>query len=88
MSFQDRNKPTAKDHRGERRLGRDRRTGLDRKKSAAKLGMTLSLGALVATGLMQGRGARTLHIWSGIALVGFSFWHHSLYQSPSREHKD
>jgi hypothetical protein len=60
---------------------------LERKKSAAKTGMTLSLGALVVTGLMQGRGARTLHIWSGMALVGFSVWHHRLYQPAPRGNK-
>ena len=49
-------------------------------KAIAKTGMTLSLGALVATGMMRGSGARKLHIVSGIALVGFSFWHHHLYQ--------
>ena len=55
---------------------------LDKKKSAAKNGMTLSLGALVGTGLMRGGGARVLHIWSGVALIGFSFWHHKLCQPP------
>jgi hypothetical protein len=60
-----------------------RKAELDKKKSVAKIGMTLSMGALVGTGLMRGRGARTLHIWSGLALIGFSYWHHKLYQ-PSR----
>jgi hypothetical protein len=58
----------------------NRRARMDEKKSVAKVGMTLSLGALVITGLMQGRGAKILHIWSGVALVGFSVWHHCLYQ--------
>lgn len=51
-----------------------------RQRSVAKIGMTLSMGALVATGLMRGRGARTLHVWSGVALIGFSVWHHALYR--------
>lgn len=55
------------------------------KKSAAKTGMVLSLGALVATGLMRGRGARVLHTWSGMALIGFSAWHYNLYQPANRE---
>jgi hypothetical protein len=61
-----------------------RRGRMDEKKSVAKIGMTISLGALVVTGLMQGRGAKTLHIWSGMALVGFSVWHHRLYQPQNR----
>ena len=55
------------------------------KKTAAKAGMVLSLGALVATGLMRGRGARILHIWSGMALIGFSAWHYNLYQPANRD---
>lgn len=61
-----------------------RRSAAQRKKSAAKAGMTLSMAALVATGLMRGGGARTLHLWSGIALVGFSAWHYALYQPLDR----
>ncbi len=49
------------------------------KRTAAKAGMTASLVALTATGFMKGRGAGTLHIWSGAALIGFSLWHYSLY---------
>lgn len=47
--------------------------------------MTVSLGASLVTGLMRGRRARVLHIWSGVALIGFSLWHHSLYQPPVRQ---
>lgn len=52
------------------------------KKSAAKAGMAVSLGTLVATGLMETNRTETLkriHLWSGFALVGFSYWHYSLY---------
>ncbi|MBN2232619.1 MAG: hypothetical protein JW781_07355 [Deltaproteobacteria bacterium] len=45
----------------------------------AKTGMTASLAALVLTGMHPGRGNRTAHTWAGIALVGFSVWHHNLY---------
>ncbi len=54
------------------------------KRSVAKIGMTLSMGALVATGMMRGRGARVLHLWSGLALIGLSAWHYQLYQ-PERK---
>ena len=53
----------------------------------AKLGMTLSLGALVASGILSRlngpwqQGARVLHVCSGAALIGFSYWHVTLYQN-------
>lgn len=70
---------------GVREHRREGRSETERKREAAKIGMTLSLGAVVATGLMKGRGARTLHILSGMALIGFSLWHHNLYQPSGRE---
>ena len=70
---------------GERLRVKERRASLERKRSAAKVGMTLSMGALIATGLMRGRGARTLHIWSGVALLGLSVWHHRLYGPAARD---
>ena len=51
---------------------------LKNKKTAAKMGMTISLGSLVLSGLMRFKGHKSLHTWSGIALLGFSFWHHRL----------
>ena len=53
---------------------------LEDKKKYAKVGMTVSMGVLTATGFMQGKGTKALHIWSGAALIGFSLWHHMLYQ--------
>ncbi len=50
-----------------------------KKRNAAKAGMAASIVSLTATGFMKGRNARTLHIWSGAALIGFSLWHYSLY---------
>jgi len=52
------------------------------KRTLAKAGMAASLGTLVATGLMETGKTETLkkiHLWSGFALVGFSYWHYSLY---------
>lgn len=45
----------------------------------AKIGMVASMGTLLATGFM-GREASRLHIGSGLALIGFSYWHYTLYQ--------
>lgn len=59
------------------------------RRAMAKWGMAASMGTLLITGLMgpmRGPGRknqRNLHLWSGMALVGFSLWHYSLYQ-PKR----
>ncbi len=59
------------------------------KRSLAKWGMAASMGTLVVTGLMEtkkgptGQKLRSLHLWSGMALVGFSLWHYTLYR-PKR----
>ncbi|WP_460032902.1 hypothetical protein [Megalodesulfovibrio paquesii] len=54
-------------------------------RTLAKHGMTVSLAALVATGFIRGTTSRRLHLAAGVALVGFSLWHHSLYPSPNRK---
>ncbi|GEM_PF-1012980 len=80
-------KPVINARRGERRVSMERRSRMEEKKTVAKIGMSLSMGTLIATGLMRGRGAKTLHIWSGMALVGFSVWHYNLYQPATRRNK-
>lgn len=62
---------------------------LKRRRSLAKTGMTASMGVLAATGIMEGLGnrapaVRTFHVASGLALIGFSLWHYSLYGTRSR----
>lgn len=53
------------------------------KRTLAKAGMAASLGTLVATGLMgTNKTLKRVHLWSGMALVGFSCWHYSLYRKP------
>jgi len=54
------------------------------KKKVAKAGMTISLGSLVLTGLIHFKGHKSLHTWSGIALLGFSYWHHRLNKRESK----
>lgn len=51
----------------------------------AKLGMYVAMGTLVATGFLSRMSgwtqtSRTVHLCAGIALVGFSYWHWTLYQ--------
>ncbi|RLC24063.1 MAG: hypothetical protein DRH21_06100 [Deltaproteobacteria bacterium] len=55
-------------------------------KEFAKAGMVVSL--MVTTGttfFLDNKKVKYLHIASGVALLGFSFWHHSLYKKePGR----
>ncbi len=52
----------------------------------AKDAMTISMAVLTVTAMtgVRRRGlSRSLHLASGVALIGFSLWHNSLY--PSRK---
>jgi hypothetical protein len=61
---------------------------LDTKKELAKIGMTGALGITVATSLyMKNKTMKRLHTAAGVALVGFSLWHHLLYQPDKKESK-
>jgi len=61
---------------------------LETKKEIAKIGMTASMGVTVATSFyMKNRFMKNLHIGAGVALVGFSFWHHMLYQPEKKKIK-
>lgn len=58
---------------------------LDTKKEVAKIGMTASMAIVVGTSFgMKSKVMKNLHIGAGVALVGFSLWHHMLYQ-PSKK---
>jgi len=52
------------------------------KRELAKVGMVASMGTLLVTGFM-GKEAGRLHMASGLALIGFSYWHYRLYQPKS-----
>lgn len=56
-----------------------RRERLVRDRSLAKTGMAAAMGALVLTGFLKGRNARMAHVVAGVALLGLSCWHHTLY---------
>ncbi len=58
---------------------------LQQKQEWAKTGMTISLALTAVSGFMRGRQARTVHVWSGLALIGFSVWHHRLYRPDMLE---
>ena len=57
-----------------------------RQREQAKVGMAVSLGVLVTTGFLSRLagawtpGTRNVHLCAGVALVGFSYWHWTLYQ--------
>jgi len=53
---------------------------LTSRRRAAKIGMAVSLGVLVYSGL-RGREVRGVHVAAGLAFLGFSFWHLGLYPS-------
>jgi hypothetical protein len=54
---------------------------LETKKEVAKIGMAVSLAVVTATSIyMKNRVMKNLHIGAGFALIGFSVWHHTLYQ--------
>ena len=57
------------------------------RRKQAKVGMAIALGALVGTGFMahmfeedKAGIAHLVHVAAGISLVGFSYWHWTLYQ--------
>ncbi len=52
---------------------------LEKKREYAKIGMGVSLALTAGTALFAKSGAGKLHTLSGIALIGFSLWHYSLY---------
>lgn len=60
---------------------------LEVKKEIAKIGMTATLGATVATSMfMKNKLAKNTHIVAGAAFCGFALWHHMLYQ-PNKTSK-
>lgn len=67
-------------------MNRENKLALYKARQRAKLGLSISLGVLVATGFLAGRNCqeankyRNIHISSGLALVGLSYWHWSLYK--------
>lgn len=69
----------------ERKLVNIKTWDLETKKEVAKIGMTASMAIVVGTSFgMKSKIMKNLHIGAGVALVGFSLWHHMLYQ-PSKK---
>jgi len=61
-------------------LAQERRRSLKRKRGLAKWGMVGVLGVLALTGYVRRNPRiRLLHAATGVALMGLSYWHHTLY---------
>jgi hypothetical protein len=58
-----------------------RRERLSRSRSIAKTGMVAAMGVLVLTGFLRGRNAKVAHVVAGVAVLGLSYWHHTLYRN-------
>lgn len=66
-----------------------RQNDLSVQRDQAKIGMAVAVGTLVATGFLSNvkgwtRTTRSLHLCAGVALVGFSYWHWTLYPQQNR----
>lgn len=60
--------------------------GLRDRREIAKWGMASSIGSLFLTGMMGGKLAMRAHVVSGVALLGFAYWHTTLYaQHPNKK---
>jgi len=61
---------------------KEQKFDLETKKEIAKIGMVATLGVTVVSSIfMKNKFAKRTHIVAGVALCGFSLWHHMLYQS-------
>ena len=59
------------------------RENLKQKREFAKTGMIASMGGVLLTGMMKNKKA---HIATGVAFMGFAYWHTTLYaQNPNRK---
>lgn len=55
---------------------------VETQRKVAKIGLGMSLGIVTLTAFgMKNKGIKALHIASGIALIGFSIYHHGLYNN-------
>lgn len=59
---------------------------LENQREVAKMGLVASLASTaVSAFFMKSKAAKSVHIASGVALIAFSLWHHSLYPKNSRK---
>ncbi|WP_299549243.1 hypothetical protein [uncultured Helicobacter sp.] len=59
---------------------KENKISIETKREIAKIGMSASLLLTAGSALfLKNKSAKTIHITAGVALVGFSIWHASLY---------
>lgn len=63
----------------------DKRVRRVRNQSLAKSGLIATLATLTVTALVHGKLSRGVHVAAGIALLGLSVWHHSLYPKKKKK---
>ncbi len=49
----------------------------------AKAGLIASMGILAVSGFIRSKTARRVHVAAGIAALGLSVWHYTLYPASS-----
>ncbi|QOQ97606.1 hypothetical protein [Helicobacter winghamensis] len=63
---------------------KDNKISIETKREIAKIGMSTSLLLTAGSALfLKNKTAKAIHITAGVALVGFSIWHASLYPKKS-----
>ena len=59
------------------------------KKELAKIGLSVSMGLTVLSAFsLRSRFSKNLHVISGALMVGFAFYHNSLYDNKTPAKKD
>lgn len=53
-------------------------------RTVAKAGMSVSLGVLVWTAMTRSRKVMRYHTLAGVALLGFTVWHLTLYRARNK----
>ena len=65
------------------------KVSLEQKREIAKIGMSASLLLTAGSALfLRNKTAKAVHTIAGVALVGFSLWHASLYPKTKDKHKE
>ncbi len=53
-------------------------------RTLAKAGMTVSMGAVLWTAMTRSRKVMRYHTLAGLALLGFTVWHLTLYKARNK----
>lgn len=56
-------------------------------RTLAKAGMSAAMAVLVWTAMKRGRGVMGYHTLAGVALLGFTVWHLTLYKARNKTYE-